>query len=246
MLLALPTLAVSVVGTNGPDTLRGTTGADHISGRRGNDRIYGLAGDDTLIGGAGSDYVDGGSGADRLLLRDGDPDTARCGRGRDTAIVDDIDTVRTDCEIVVEPPPSGPITPPPRPVIPGRYGGKTSQGENVAFEIGGGGSLAKLAFSAIHLTCDSPASGALAWPLDFGGSVFPVRPDATFTVDESGTGAVAGTPATFHAVVDGHLQSGLAGGSVTLEVRYPTDAPTTTCSATNIAWTAAAAILNQP
>ncbi len=243
--LALPTLAVTVVGTSRSETLRGTAGADRISGRAGNDRIYGLGGDDTLIGGPGRDVADGGPGTDRLLLRDGSPDTARCGPGRDTATVDDIDTVRTDCEIVVEPPPSGPVTPPPSPVIPGQYGGRTSQGESVSFVITSGGSLTKLVFSAVHLACD-PGGGALAWALDLGDAVYAIRSDATFTIDSSFAGIVAGSPASVHVVVGGHLQSGLAGGSVTLEVRYPAAGPSTACTAANVAWTAAADILNEP
>jgi Ca2+-binding RTX toxin-like protein len=243
--LALPTLAVTVIGTSRSETLRGTAKADRISGRAGNDRIYGLGGDDILIGGPGRDLADGGPGTDRLLLRDGSPDTAKCGSGRDTATVDDIDTIRTDCEIVIELPPSGPVTPPPRPVVPGRYGGQTSQGESVAFVVTSGGSLTKLVFSAVHLRCD-PGGGALAWALDLGDAVYAIRSDATFTVDSSVAGTVAGSPASVHIVVDGHLQSGLAGGSVTLEVRYPAAGPTTVCTASNVAWTAAAGILNEP
>ena len=244
LILALPTPAVTIVGTSRSETLRGTARADRLSGGAGNDRLYGLGGNDTLIGGSGRDVAVGGAGADRLLLRDGAPDTASCGPGRDTAKVDDIDTVATDCEVVLEPPPSGPVTLPPRPVVPGHYGGRTSQGESVAFDISGS-SLTHLAFTAVQLTCD-PGGGALSWPLDLGGADYPIRADATFTVDASTTGAVAGSAASVHAVVEGHLQSGLAGGSVTLDVRYPAASPTTRCSAGSVMWNAAAAILNEP
>lgn len=54
-------LAVTKIGTEGPDTLRGTNGADNLLGQGGNDRIFGLAGNDNLLGGSGKDFVSGGS-----------------------------------------------------------------------------------------------------------------------------------------------------------------------------------------
>jgi hypothetical protein len=56
-------LAVSKVGTNGPDFLKGTNGADNLSGRGDNDRIFGLAGKDNLIGGPDKDLLIGGVAA---------------------------------------------------------------------------------------------------------------------------------------------------------------------------------------
>jgi len=53
-------LAVTKIGTNGPDTLRGTNAADTLIGKGGNDVLLALAGDDTLLGGAGKDIVWGG------------------------------------------------------------------------------------------------------------------------------------------------------------------------------------------
>jgi Ca2+-binding RTX toxin-like protein len=53
-------LAVTKIGTNGPDTLRGTNGDDNLVGRGGNDRLFSLAGRDTLLGGSGKDVVFGG------------------------------------------------------------------------------------------------------------------------------------------------------------------------------------------
>lgn len=117
--VALPAFAVTIVGTNGPDTLRGTSKADRINGRGGDDRIFGFAGDDVLTGGPGRDYVDGGAGSDRLLLRDGARDTAVCGVGRDTVIVDPVDVVRASCESALRPlSPSPPAPPPPPPAPP--------------------------------------------------------------------------------------------------------------------------------
>jgi Ca2+-binding RTX toxin-like protein len=51
-------LAVTKIGTNGPDTLRGTNGNDNLLGRGGNDRLFALNGRDNLSGGPGNDWVD--------------------------------------------------------------------------------------------------------------------------------------------------------------------------------------------
>ena len=50
-------LAVTKIGTNGPDTLRGTNGDDNLLGKGSNDRLFGLAGRDNLLGGPGKDVV---------------------------------------------------------------------------------------------------------------------------------------------------------------------------------------------
>ena len=61
-------LAVTRIGTNGPDTLRGTNGDDTLIGLGGNDRIFGgLRGNDNLLGGSGKDVVIGGKNMDRRL-----------------------------------------------------------------------------------------------------------------------------------------------------------------------------------
>ena len=67
------TLALTVSGGNGKDTLAGGSGADTLDGGNGNDSLAGLLGDDTLRGGNGKDLLDAGDGADTL---DG-------GRGKD-------------------------------------------------------------------------------------------------------------------------------------------------------------------
>ena len=91
-------LAVTKIGTDGPDTLRGTNGADNLVGRGGNDRLFSLAGDDTLLGGPGKDVVFGGrivgsccddnnfSGGDKNL--DGGPgnDEVDGGKGSDNIL----------------------------------------------------------------------------------------------------------------------------------------------------------------
>jgi Ca2+-binding RTX toxin-like protein len=91
-------LAVTRIGTDGPDTLRGTNGADNLLGLGGNDRLFSLAGDDNLLGGPGKDVVWGGrfvgsccqdndfSGGDKNL--DGGPgnDDVDGGRGSDNIV----------------------------------------------------------------------------------------------------------------------------------------------------------------
>ena len=50
-------LAVTKVGTNGPDTLRGTNGDDNLIGKGGNDVLLSLNGRDTMLGGSGKDCL---------------------------------------------------------------------------------------------------------------------------------------------------------------------------------------------
>ena len=71
-----------------------------IDGLKGADTLTGSAGRDVLIGGKGKDTLRGGAGADRILARDGERDTVRCGRGKDTVQADKIDAVAKDCEKV--------------------------------------------------------------------------------------------------------------------------------------------------
>jgi hypothetical protein len=242
----LPALASTIVGTNGPDTIRGTRGADRISARGGNDKVFGLAGDDVLSGGSGRDYVDGGGGSDRLSTRDGTRDTAVCGPGADTVVADRVDAVRADCETVLRPPPPLPPPPPPRTVVTGKYEGRTSQAESVTFEVRAGGTLSKLVFPSIRLSCEPSGGPAVSWSQDFGASVYPIRADASFTVDESGTAVVLGTPAPYRVVVTGRLTSGIASGALKLDVEYTSGAVAYACTAPNVTWTAAAGVLNEP
>ena len=50
-------LAVTRIGTDGPDTLRGTNGADNLLGKGGNDTLFSLRGKVNLLGGSGKDIV---------------------------------------------------------------------------------------------------------------------------------------------------------------------------------------------
>ena len=74
-------LAVTKIGTDGPDTLMGTKGSDALFGNGGTDWIEGRAGNDLIRGGPGNDdplssraigILDGGRGADIISGGRGD------------------------------------------------------------------------------------------------------------------------------------------------------------------------------
>ena len=84
-------VAVSKIGTNGPDTLRGTNGNDDLLGKGGNDKLFGLAGRDNLLGGSGKDMVFGGnerrlSGGDKNLVGGSGNDEILGGLGLDNIL----------------------------------------------------------------------------------------------------------------------------------------------------------------
>jgi hypothetical protein len=97
-----------IEGTPGPDLIRARRGNDRVRARdgddcvRGNggrDRVKGNAGHDRVAGGTGNDRLSGGPGSDKLKARRGGRDVVRCGKGKDTAVVDRRDRVR-GCERV--------------------------------------------------------------------------------------------------------------------------------------------------
>jgi Ca2+-binding RTX toxin-like protein len=82
-------LAVTKIGTNGPDTLRGTNGADNLLGKGGNDVLFALGGRDNLLGGEGKDWLFGGNegrafGGDKNLVGGPGNDGVQGGIGSDT------------------------------------------------------------------------------------------------------------------------------------------------------------------
>src|SRR5215204_864534 len=84
-------LAVTKIGTDGPDTLRGTNRADTLIGKGGNDILLALAGKDTLLGGPGKDVVLGGTerralGGDKNLVGGDGNDFVGTGKGSDNAV----------------------------------------------------------------------------------------------------------------------------------------------------------------
>ncbi len=83
-------LAVTKIGTNGPDTLRGTNGADNLLGKGGNDVLYALAGKDNLLGGEGKDWLLTGErralGGDKVSAGGPGNDGVTGGLGSDTLL----------------------------------------------------------------------------------------------------------------------------------------------------------------
>ena len=84
-------LAVTKIGTNGPDTLKGTNGADNLLGKGGNDELFALRGNDDLLGGPGKDLVFGGNkerplGGDKNLVGGGGNDLVGSGFGSDRVL----------------------------------------------------------------------------------------------------------------------------------------------------------------
>ncbi len=66
-------LAVTKIGTDGPDTLQGTNEHDTLLGKGGNDVLFAWGGKDILLGGEGKDWVLGGNdrrafGGDKKLM----------------------------------------------------------------------------------------------------------------------------------------------------------------------------------
>jgi RTX calcium-binding nonapeptide repeat (4 copies) len=84
-------LAVTKIGTDGPNTLKGTNGADNLIGKGGNDVLFALAGNDNLLGGAGKDEVLGGDernpkGGNKNLVGGPGNDVVATGFGSDKAV----------------------------------------------------------------------------------------------------------------------------------------------------------------
>ena len=81
-------LAITKIGTNGPDTLRGTNGDDNLIGKGGNDILLSLRGRDNLLGGPGKDCLlcvteNRFFAGDKTLLGGPGNDFAWAGKGSD-------------------------------------------------------------------------------------------------------------------------------------------------------------------
>jgi hypothetical protein len=87
----------TLTGTRHRDLIKGAGGGDVVKGRHGSDCLYGGNRADTVKGGAGRDHLSGGRGNDRIVARDGRRDVIACGKGDDTARVDQNDRV-VGCE----------------------------------------------------------------------------------------------------------------------------------------------------
>jgi glucose/arabinose dehydrogenase len=85
-------------GGAGRDRLYGNGANDLLNGGPGHDSLTGNGGKDRLIGGAGLDRFFGGPGNDVIDSRDGRREIVDCGPGRDRAIADHEDVLRS-CEL---------------------------------------------------------------------------------------------------------------------------------------------------
>jgi Ca2+-binding RTX toxin-like protein len=90
-------------GDEGFAQLRGGGGDDRVNGGEGRDEVWGEDGDDVVTGGSGVDRMDGGRGSDKLNAADNrvDADTD-CGRGEDSALVDDRAPEKFDAKLACE------------------------------------------------------------------------------------------------------------------------------------------------
>jgi Ca2+-binding RTX toxin-like protein len=80
------------------ERIRGSRGPDTLVGKATVNTIDGGAGDDLIDAGGGPDSVNAGPGRDVVLARDDFRDAVACGAGRDLAIVDEQDDVRSGRE----------------------------------------------------------------------------------------------------------------------------------------------------
>lgn len=87
---------------DGHDCVLGNAGADILLGGAGSDRLTGGGGADVLSGGPGVNRYDAGAGRDVVFARNRRRELVRCGAGRDRAVVDRTDRVRS-CERVLRP-----------------------------------------------------------------------------------------------------------------------------------------------
>jgi len=244
-LLSAGAYAATIVGTNGPNTLRGTAKNDVIRGLGGNDTIYGLGGNDTLYGGPGNDTLYGGPGNDTLYGGPGNDtlvggpgrDVLDCGPGKDTAIADSSDIVKSNCEIVKRPSAPPPTTtttttaPPPVAALTGHYCGFVNSGGSFCFDVSGAGGSQTFTNASFDSTDDCTPSMTFDIKFTTSGTT-PIQPDLTFDFT-SPSGASAGTYITGTLDTSGH-----ANGHFHVQYTFTySDGVQYTCTA-NTDWTA--------
>lgn len=203
--------AARIAGSNGGDTLRGTAKADTIYGKSGRDTIIGLAGNDSLYPGPGADVV-------------------RCGPGRDTVHADWADTVARDCEVVRHA----------NPAAVGTFAGKSSQNEDVTFEVPAGGrGVTRFRINSLNQSCQPANEVSTFGALDFADAVFPVAATGAFMASYKGPGKVAGHDAQLDVRATGRVTGRSAAGVARFDMKF-TDANGTafTCSSGDVDWSA--------
>ena len=137
------------------------------------------------------------------------------------------------------------VAPPPRPVVPGLYEGRTAQGHVVTFQVSSGGELSSLVLPVIDLSC-SPPGGPLCRGRRTSAQRRPSFRGTAGSRSRSRERGRGGGVATYRIAVSGLLTVGIATGAVQLEVEFAASVATYTCAAPGLRWTAAAAVLTGP
>jgi Ca2+-binding RTX toxin-like protein len=88
-----------LIGNENRNSIHGYAKADTIMAHRGNDDVSGGYGKDTIRLGRGNDKAYAGRGDDVVFAADGERDKLVCGKGKDIAKVDEVDSVGNTCEI---------------------------------------------------------------------------------------------------------------------------------------------------
>lgn len=78
-------IAFTLSGNTGNDTIIGGNGNEQLNGNSGNDSIDGTGGNDIIAGNSGNDWIWGGAGGDTLVGHDGDDTIGGGGGDNDTA-----------------------------------------------------------------------------------------------------------------------------------------------------------------
>jgi len=217
-----------LIGSNGPDVLHGSGGNDRLYGYAGKDQLFGGAGDDLLLGGRGDDLLVGGPGKDRII----------CGPGKDRVFRDGYDRVASDCEIVKGPtkPPAPPA--PRRYALPGHYTGKTSQNEQINFDVSADGRTVRHITLNVNSSCTPPDLVSLAGRATLANE-YPLAADGSFGGNESGSDGGTGT---MSERIEGRADlSGRASGTFVFEDNLEFERSRYTCSSGIVTWTATSA-----
>jgi hypothetical protein len=141
------------------------------------------------------------------------------------------------------PPPQPPPPPPPPPAPPaakaGHFTGKTADNELWAFDIAPDGlSLANLRTGQMNESCNPPD-----FYLSGGQQVlqgpFPVARDGSFSISDSSSTTVNGTPGTDTFTVTGQISGGVATGTYREDTTFSSGGVAYSCSTGNQTWSAA-------
>jgi Calx-beta domain/RTX calcium-binding nonapeptide repeat (4 copies) len=97
---------------------------------------------------------------------------------------------------------------------PGHYQGMTSQNELFAFDVtADGANISGLRTGQVNESCNPNYITLAGGNLDFGTTTFPIAADASFSIDVTEQGTVAGSPLTAHITITGHFSGNAASGT---------------------------------